>query len=172
MRLKIVYISALVSFLFLNLHCSKDKLISPVPQLTYTGYYKVPYQNNNFDSVVIVEMDFQDGDGDFGLSLKDTMSPFRIGEPYFYNVFAEYLEGKNGVYTYQVTGTDTLSFNDRVADLKPETRNKTIIGTISLKISPTINSIIPDSIKLNVFIVDKALNKSNVLNIGPIPVNF
>jgi hypothetical protein len=161
----------LISGLFAG--CKKDLIISEIPSISLNRFYTLKYANSSLDSVVMVDVDFQDGDGDFGLSLSDTMPPFRIGDPYFYNVFVEYLNGKNGVYTYQISGSnDTLNFNDRIADLKPESRVKAILGTLHIKITPTISTVIPDSIKLNVFIVDRKLHKSNILNIGPIPVAF
>jgi hypothetical protein len=154
--------------------CRKDLHISDVPSITFDQYYKLKSATSPYDSLVIVDIDFEDGDGDFGLSLSDTASPFRIGDAYFNNVFVEYLRGNNGVYTHQVTGTsDTLNYNDRVTDLKPESRVKAILGTLHIKVSPTITSgAPPDSIKLNVFIVDRQLHRSNTLSIGPIPVNF
>jgi hypothetical protein len=145
---------------------------NPVPTIKFLGYSKIPYQNFPSDSLVFVKIEFQDGDGDIGLDINDSAPPFRIGDPYYYNVFAEYLAGKNGVYDHVVTGTDTLNYNDRITNIQPDARNKSISGIMTIKIVPTIGAVVPDSIKLNIYIVDRALNKSNVVSTGGIPVNF
>jgi hypothetical protein len=167
---------ALVFFTFLLClsfgRCRKESLGDPVPVIKYMGYSKVSYQNFPTDSIILVNFEFEDGDGDIGLTLADTAQPFRIGDPFYYNVFAEYLSGKNGVYTYVINGSDTLHYNDRITNIQPDTRNKSISGNITLKIEPIIGTIIPDTIKLNIFIVDKALHKSNVITTGGIPVNL
>src|SRR6186713_1896984 len=110
MRRKIFYLPfALLAFLLLNIHCKKDQNPDGAPTISFSRYYSIPYKNYQIDSLIFVELDFEDADGDFGLSIKDTMPPFRISDPYFYNVFVEYLAGKNGVYSHQVSGgNDTL----------------------------------------------------------------
>ncbi len=167
----ILLVSASILCLFL-IKCRKPNAISSIPHLTYLGYSKIQYMNFPTDSLIYLKFEFEDGDGNIGLNLTDTASPFRIGERYYYNIFAEYLVGKNGVYSYLINGADTVNYNDRISNLQPDTRNKSINGTITLKLESIIGAIIPDSIKLNIFLVDRALNKSNTISTGAIPVNF
>lgn len=152
--------------------CRKQSLISPIPNITYLGYNKISYQNFASDSLIYIRFQFEDGDGNMGLSITDSTSPFRVGERFYYNVFAEYLPGKNGVYAHIINGNDTVNYNDRIANLEPDTRNKAINGIITLKLDPIVGLVVPDSIKLNIYIVDKKLNTSNIISTGAIPVNF
>jgi hypothetical protein len=168
----IFFFTCAVALIALMGGCRKDQVTDVVPSITFEGFSKQPYANFAKDSIVFVRIGFADGDGDIGLNITDSASPFKIGEPYYYNVFAEYLAGKNGVYTHLVNGTDTVNYNDRIQNLVPDTRNKSITGTITLKIDAIVGSVIPDSIKLNIYIVDRALHHSNVISTGPIPVTF
>lgn len=153
--------------------CKKDNPVSPIPEISFMDYYKVQYQNSTTDSLIFLRVRFQDGDGDIGLTLRDTMSPFRIGDRFYNNVFVEYLPGKNGVYNYQLLGNnDTLNYNDRITNLQPDTRDKSIDGVLTLRISPIIGSTVPDSIKFTVQLADRALHLSNKIAIGPVPVTF
>lgn len=153
-------------------HCRKQALISATPSIQYLGYSKISYQNFNADSLLYLQFSFEDGDGDIGLELSDTASPFRLGERYYYNVFAEYQAGKAGVYSYIINGADTVNYNDRISNIQPETRNKAINGVITLKIEPIVGLIVPDSIQLKIYLVDRALHQSNIISTGPIPVNY
>ncbi len=157
---------------FMLTRCSKQSIASPIPIIKYIGYSKIPYQNFPTDSLIFIKLEFEDGDGDIGLNITDTAYPYRIGDPYYYNVFTEYLAGKNGSYNYVINANDTVNYNDRIVNIQPDTRNKSISGIMTLKIEPIIGAIVPDSIRLNIFIVDRALNKSNMVATGGIPVNF
>ncbi len=154
------------------LGCKKQELVSVVPSIKYVGFSKVQYPNSSSDSVIFVQFNFQDGDGDIGLDLGDTTSPFRIGELYYYNVIGEYLQFTNGIYNHLIMGGDTINFNDRIADIQPDSRNKGINGTITLKITPISGGVLPDSIKLNICLIDRALHRSNVITTGGIKVRF
>ncbi|MCX6189553.1 MAG: hypothetical protein NTW54_08140 [Bacteroidetes bacterium] len=160
----------LIAFTFIK--CRKESLVSPIPTISFLGYEKISYKGFNQDSLLFLRIHFEDGDGDIGLSITDTAAPFRIGDRYYYNVFASYQAGKNGNYEYLINGADTVSYNDRINNLQPETRNKGITGTITLKLEPIIGALLPDSIKLNIYIVDRALNTSNTITTGAIPVSF
>ena len=166
----LVLISFLFCFIFIK--CAKQSIVNPVPKITYQGYSKIPYQNFSTDSLIFIKLEFEDGDGNMGLNINDSAHPFRIGDEYYHNVFVEYMAGKNGVYNYVVNGPDTINYNDRITNIEPDTRNKSISGFMTIKIEPIIGAIVPDSIKLNIYIVDRALNKSNKVSTGAIPVNF
>lgn len=153
--------------------CKKDKPLSDIPEIYFMDYYKVQYQNSTTDSALFLRVHFRDGDGDIGLTLRDTTSPYRIGERFYNNVFVEYLPGKNGVYSYQLLGNnDTLNYNDRITNLQPDTRDKSIDGVLTLRIRPIIGSTVPDSILFYVQLADRALHLSNKIAIGPVPVTF
>jgi hypothetical protein len=152
--------------------CRKQSLSSIVPNIKYAGYTKLSYPNNPADSLVFIKIDFEDGDGDIGLGLGDSAFPFRLGDPYYYNLFAEYLQHVNGAYSPLVIGADTTNYNDRIPNLTPESRNKSINGTITIKMTPITGITSPDSVILNIYVVDRAQHKSNIVSTGAIPVHF
>ena len=43
------------------------------------------------DSLIVLVIGFQDGDGDIGLTGRDTAAPFNFGSPYFHNLPVTYL---------------------------------------------------------------------------------
>ncbi|MBL7838018.1 MAG: hypothetical protein JNM67_10910 [Bacteroidetes bacterium] len=120
---------------------------------------------NNKDSAVIISLDYTDGDGDIGLEPSDTLSPFEFGGPYFYNLHVYPYEVVDGIKKpIMVSSTDSVDFNDRITTLTPTGKNKAIFGVIriALRAQPTF-SVTPDSMCYRIFIYDRKLHKSNVV---------
>lgn len=117
------------------------------------------------DSAVILRIEYTDGDGDIGLEPGDTLAPFEFGGPYFYNLHVYPYEVVDGVKKpIMVSATDSIDFNDRIATLTPTGKNKAIFGEIriALRAQPSFG-ITPDSMCYKIFIYDRKLHKSNVI---------
>lgn len=114
-----------------------------------------------------------DGDGDIGLSEDDSLPPFDLSSPFFFNLFVEFFEIENGEkkpYLLPIT-LDTLRFDQRIPNLTPTGKRKSIEGEIVLKL-PTIPfpDFEPDSVVFRIQLYDRALNSSNIIETDPIKI--
>jgi hypothetical protein len=119
---------------------------------------------------------YTDGDGDLGLRSKDTLPPYHSSGPYYYNLIINYFEKQNGEFVEvplvswnaEDQKFDTLTFNARFPDLTPIAGNLNIKGVFqdTLYIYNPLSQF--DTIKFSVFIYDRALNKSNLIETPPI----
>jgi hypothetical protein len=107
-----------------------------------------------------LRFDLIDGDGDIGLNPEDT-----IGvdiDTVYRNNFLSVL--------YQVKNSDTLTvdslngYNFRIPDIQPVGQNKTIqaVVEIDMQFNYYKDTLLYDSVIFEFFIIDRALNKSNI----------
>ena len=142
--------------------------VSPVPTLTYIGIDQLKDIFGK-DSSGVLRLQFTDGDGDMGLSPSDTFPPFNYGSKFYFNFFINYFEKQNGEWVKIVLppiepGGDTLTNNSRIPDLTPVGQNKVLQGDLIFELF-TNNPFSPyDTIKYEVTIVDRALNRSNMVS--------
>lgn len=116
------------------------------------------------DSLILLVIGFQDGDGDIGLTDSDTVSPFNYGSPYFHNLPVTYLvPNASGDYAElrNQAGEPYGNQHERIPVLTPEGKYKAISGSISIKLSANPLLSKPDSLMLKVKLIDRALNISN-----------
>lgn len=138
---------------------------SDVPNLTYTGHNSIVGPDGS-DSIIEISFDFTDGDGDIGLDVNDTLPPFNLGSQYFFNLFISVDEIVDGVKKPILDPIllDEVQFNSRIPVITPKGDDKAIDGTFTADINTDFapgNS--SDSVIFEIFIYDKALNKSNVI---------
>jgi hypothetical protein len=122
------------------------------------------FQRKGIDSSVVITLNYTDGDGDIGLNPTDTFPPFNFGSPFFYNLIVKVFEVKNGVELPIVIPltTDTISFNDRITNLTPTGKNKSISGNIVINLNAIpYPGILPDTMIYKIIIIDRKLNVSN-----------
>ncbi|MEZ4738778.1 MAG: hypothetical protein R2818_05330 [Flavobacteriales bacterium] len=120
------------------------------------------------DSASLV-ISFTDGDGDIGLGPSDNTPPFDTGSTYYFNLFLEHAEKRNGEW-YDVEFEEPISY--RIPRITPTGQNKSLEGEIAVAIDPfplfiTGNS---DTVRYTVELVDRALNVSNRASTGDIIV--
>jgi len=151
--------------LLLVASCSKEKTGSEIPSITYLGYEK--YQNGlGKDSLLVIRFNFEDGNGDIGYNESDTLAPFQIGDPFFYNLHTDFFGLNNGMKVYYIDGfsNDTISYNQRLPSITPEGKYKEITGTMELRVDFAIvllNGHDPKRVQLELWLNDRALNESN-----------
>ena len=138
---------------------------SPVPSLNYVNHTVFVGPNGN-DSIITLNLSFTDGDGDIGLDKNDTLPPFNLGSEYFFNLHVyvkEIVDGKKQFIIDPIL-QDEVVFHSRIPVITPKGKEKAIDGTISADINtdfaPGNTS---DSVVFELYIYDKALNKSNVV---------
>lgn len=123
----------------------------------------------------VLRFSYTDGDGNIGLYNEDTVPP------YDYNIFVKYFEMQKGEFKeiflirpeYPNDSTviyDTATFNGRIPILTPAGKNKAIRGEIEDTLF--VNNLLSpyDTIKFEVYIVDRDLNKSNTVSTPPIKI--
>lgn len=160
MRIAILFIFIYCSGCFIEIGPFPDK-----PAITYKGIQKIKGPDDK-DSVIQITFGFTDGDGDVGLSDLDTFGQFGFDSFYYYNLLVDVkqqIDGKLEPILRAVT-LDTLNFNSRIPIITPNGKEKAIDGEFTLKIYTDMNAQVqPDSVKFELFIYDRALNKSNVI---------
>lgn len=136
------------------------------PELALNGIY--PFSSGNgYDSFVEVDLHFSDEDGDIGLTEKDSMYPFGLGDPGFYNLFVYYQHKIGGIWVYPknplLGPNDTLVLHERLTNITPTGRHKAIHGDIQLIIPARPYQYRGDSVRFEIQLIDRALQRSNVI---------
>lgn len=131
---------------------------------------------NRVDSVVIV-INFEDGDGDLGLTSEDRdtnpiYKQFKAdGTPnkYWNNYFAKAFRKVNGTF---VEASSEVQFSGAFPPLKPDGKPGPIEGELEYGLYfPLSESPVNDTLLFEVQIVDKALNESNIIRTGEVVIN-
>jgi len=122
-----------------------------------------------FGDSASLKVGFTDGDGDIGLDPADNQPPFDTASTYYFNLFVEYEELRDGEW---FKPTLLIPFNYRVPRITPTGQNKALEGEIAVAIKPW--PIIPgnpyDTVRFSVQLVDRALNMSNTLTTDAVKV--
>lgn len=172
---KITFI-LLVSGLLLFSTCSKFEEYPIEPRIEFLSFKPINNEQTGITERGIIAITYTDGDGDIGLDPGDTLPPFNYDNEYYYNMIIDYYEKQDGewklvplVYTDNETGEkDTITFNARIPDLTPSSGNQSIKGTIE----DTVYIYNPlsdyNTIKFSIYIIDRALHKSNKVETGEI----
>jgi hypothetical protein len=145
--------------------CLKKKELSDKPLI---GDHRMEISPDS----AIIYLNFTDGDGNFGLNEEDTFGIFAICQNK-YNLIADYFEQENGVWNRieldECTNPNAGTFNLRVPWVKPTGQNQTQEGEIKVVMEDWYLDAQNgrDTIKFEVKIVDRDLNVSNTVVLGP-----
>jgi hypothetical protein len=156
------------------------------PTVSFKNIRPFPLDSPLRDSL-IVTITFRDGDGNLGLTARDLLPPFnpdtlingqRQANPYFFNYHINVLKKLNGSFEQVEFPTQGFTFNGRFPVLKPDGEKGPIEGDLeySVRIEPPQSLINPryirvgDTLKFEIFIYDRALNKSNTIQTSEIIV--
>lgn len=146
--------------------CQRGPDYSDAPSITFSSieHYQVPDGFNFIDSVVIA-IDFQDGDGDLGLSQDDILDTEKYPDEFINNYFCTLFK-KEGTDWNEVD----VAFDSRFMRLLPEGVSP-IDGTLRFNqtiTTPLIPELSPsDSVRFEIYIVDRELNQSNTITTTP-----
>ncbi|MCD4747411.1 MAG: hypothetical protein K8R58_14025 [Bacteroidales bacterium] len=155
---KILSFLILVVLIFSS--CKKIEEFPVIPHIEYVNFTKIINAQNQVYKGVL-KISFTDGDGDIGLYQWDTIPPYE------YNFMIDYYEKQNGIF---VKIDPELPFHARIPILTPTGANKSIKGEIedTLFLNPQSAY---DTIRFEVYIIDRALHNSNVIQTPDIIVN-
>lgn len=133
--------------------CLEPEKFPDEPRITFKEFR----QFGDSASLVIA---FTDGDGDLGLDPSDTQPPFDSASTYYFNLFLEYDELRNGEW---VRPPLLLPYYYRIPRITPTGQNKALDGEIAVAIKPWPITVPPfDTVRFSAMLVDRALNESNV----------
>lgn len=140
--------------------CMKKESFSDIPAIQFKDFVMY-YDTLGRPDHGELTISFQDGNGDIGLSGSDTYPPFDSLSPYYYNFIIDYYEMRGGVFK-KVNLAFPLSA--RIPVLNPDNNGKPIKGTLVDKSVFLNPNPVYDTVKYEVYIYDRALNKSNVIS--------
>ncbi len=148
--------------MFLLGSCLKKSEFPLEPIITFKEF------TTSGDSGLLI-INFTDGDGDIGLADYDTNPPYDLATGDYYNLLLNYHEKQNGVWI-DITDSLPLPFYYRVPVITPSGQNKALEGEIAVDLTPTYYNPFSnyDTIKFSVQLLDRALNRSNIVETGEI----
>lgn len=164
---KILQFCVILLILFIIDSCRKKEEYSVIPYIQFKSFAKISNSTAKDDKGILT-ITFTDGDGDIGLAEGDTTPPYNKEGEYFYDLFVIYFERQNGkLIEVTLPGQN----NVRLPLISLNGKNKNIKGDIEDEIF--INNINSnyDTIAFQVYIVDRALHKSNIIMTPDIIVN-
>ncbi len=159
---KVFNISLLFGLMLLLLvSCLKEEKYPIVPEIGYKDFVLLLNNQTGIVERGVMTITFKDGDGDIGLLQEETEPP------YDYNLFVKYFEIQNKdtvevILTEPETG-DTINFHSRIPILTPKGTNKSISGEIEDTLFVYNPNSEFDTIMYEVYLVDRALHKSNII---------
>jgi hypothetical protein len=153
-----------IFLLFFTWSCIERIEYPKEPFIEYQTFYIVKGAAPAQDVGNIV-IEFTDGDGDLGLSPADTLYPFHPEGDYYYNFMMD---------IFQPQGNDTIRipYNMRFPSVNPDDYPQNLKGEIVLQVPLNeLRVVRPDNLfQFELFIFDRALNKSNVIRSPIIPI--
>jgi len=149
--------------MILCIGCKDEPSISEIPQI---NFQKVSLYKNikGNDSMIVLSIDYQDGNGDIGLDPKDTLPPFNYGGSGFYNLFVTYsvYDCLNWQRIVRPLSLDTINYHQRIPRLNQSESARRISGTLDLRIPASpYPGLKPAKVKFGCLLMDRSLNKSN-----------
>ncbi len=154
--MKIIFKIGLLIFsgiLIILSSCRKFEEYPIIPHIEFVSFAKIYNDTLEAYTKGILTISYTDGDGDIGLKQSDTIPP------YDYNFYISYFEKQNGEFVELILDPP---LNARIPMLTPSGINKSIKGEIEDEIFLNYTSQY-DTIRLEVYILDRALHKSNVI---------
>jgi hypothetical protein len=134
--------------------CKKPDEYPIIPAINFNSMFKTD-NGQGIDQQLSVVLDFTDGDGDIGYRSSDYTDPT---SEYYNNYKASFYKFSSGSWTLVPTGT---LMQGRIPYLTPDGKNKTLKGQIQCDFLLAGLTATNDTFRLEVFIYDRALHKSN-----------
>ena len=148
----------LITLLLSGLSCKKIESLPEIPSISFKSFILIDTIDalGNEGKIGELTFDFEDGDGDIGLTQPDSLSVDSTNFNLFFTLF-----GKIDGEFIEVSENDLETpLNYRIPYIEKEGQNKTLIGEIQVDFIYLLFEY--DTIKYSFFIVDRALHKSNV----------
>jgi hypothetical protein len=150
----------------LALGCEKSKQFPDVPYVEIRTYNLVAanVDPQALNEHLALNFYFTDGDGNIGLEDNQKQPPFCDTCDHYYNLYVNVYSKINGVFVLN------YPYNARIKNLTPNGQNQSLEGTMDYKID--IANRLSDTIKVDFYLEDRDLNKSNIDFTPELYVNF
>ena len=148
----------IITVLLSSLSCKKIESLPEIPSISFNSFILKDTTDvlGNEGKIGELIFDFEDGDGDIGLTQPDSLSVDSTNFNLFFTLF-----GKIDGEFIEVSENDLETpLNYRIPYIEKEGQNKALIGEIQVDFIYLLFEY--DTIKYSFFIVDRALHKSNV----------
>lgn len=138
--------------------CIKEEQYPLEPHIEFGGF-ATARDISGKDSLGAITISYTDGDGNIGLFAWDTVEPRK------YNFYLKFMQYVNNELVEVVPVDTNVNFNARIPLLTPAGRNKNIKGDITmyLELYFARQILLSDTIAFEIFIKDRDLNISNVV---------
>jgi len=138
--------------------CIKEEQYPLEPHIEFGGFATAKDVSGK-DSLGAITISYTDGDGNIGLFAWDTVEPRK------YNFYLKFLQYVNNELVEVIPVDTSVNFNARIPLLTPAGRNKNIKGDITmyLELYFARQILLSDTIAFQIFIKDRDLNISNVV---------
>ena len=148
--------------------CRPRHPFSDIPTLQFVSLEKID-NGTDSDNEALLTVYFTDGDGNIGLNASDNKPPFDTASEFYYNFFITYYEVQNGVWVSPENLKD--QFNIRLPRFLSSDIEEPIDGNIEsiININNPYSSF--DTIRFECYLVDRDLNKSNIIYTDTLVVN-
>lgn len=177
---KLRFILFIIFGLILIIGCRKEEEYPLEPVINFEGFVFLQDNQTGEINTGLLRIGYTDGDGDIGLDQGDTSFPYQKSGEYYYNFIIRYYEQQQGEfvevplvrYNSETQTYDTSTFSARIPPLIPKDQTEAIKGVIEDEIF--INNPLSDydTIKFEVQLIDRALNKSNIVSTPAIILDF
>ena len=148
----------IITVLLSGLSCQKIESLPEIPSISFKSFILIDTIDalGNEGKIGELTFDFEDGDGDIGLSQPDSLSADSTN----FNMFFTLFNKTNGEFIEVSDSVLETPLNYRIPYIEKEGQNKTLKGEIQVDFIYLLFEY--DTIKYSFFIVDRALHKSNV----------
>lgn len=139
--------------------CKKKENYPDIPQIKFVDFTKIQ-NGTGIDNKGTLRISFTDGDGNIGLAESDTLPPYNLASPYYYNFYINYYERQKGV----LVKVDLPSpQHARIPPITGTGLNKPTKGFIDIDLFINNYSSVYDTIAFEIWIYDRDLNGSNII---------
>lgn len=161
MGTKIHLIFSLALILGFLSSCFKKEEYPLEPIITYDNFSIV-------DDSAQITFNFTDGNGDLGLNDYDTLSPYNIDSEFHYNLYINYFEKNDQLGWTEGLDLDgnPIIFKYRIEPINTKGKTKGIKGKMDVDLGNLYYNPLSDesdTIKYSIQLIDRALNKSNII---------
>jgi hypothetical protein len=111
--------------------------------------------STGIDDKGVLKFSFIDGDGDIGLKSSDTSAAYK------YDLFINYYEKQKGVF--KLMELPDITFNSRIPYIESNSEDGSVKGEVEIEIFINNPYSKYDTIRFDAYILDRALNKSNII---------
>jgi len=144
--------------------CLKRNEFPDKPDIEFISFRLDPQPWASSDSIGVVKFSFTDGDGDLGLDPNELSGVYALSEPYYYNLFIRHFQKQNGEYVeLMIPDTAPLQMHARFKSLTPTAGDKTLEGEMDVGIGIEFIGTPYDTVRYEMYIVDRSLKHSDTL---------